>query len=667
MQNGKILDNRYRIIEKLGEGGMGAVYKAYDKEWEKEIAIKTLLPQTFSDKKSTDQFKREFKLSQQLRHDNITAAYDFKRSTETPYIVMEYVRGEKLTDYIYSQPQKRLDEKSFLELANQILDGVEYAHKKGVIHRDLKSGNIMITDEGEVKIMDFGIAVSLRETYSKSTGSPITITIYFASPEQINGEPPSVSMDIYSLGCVFYEMLNGDPPFTQGDILHQQLTKQPEPIQDVSEHLNSVILKCLEKKKEDRFQSVEEIQTALAGRDAEITVKIPKARKKRTGPAEKRIVPARSLFLILLAVLLVMSVGLFVVLTDIGGRSGASEKVQLEAARQGQVLADESAWGVASRAENIEAYRKYLSDFPTGRHASEARGRINAVQEEEQRRQQEAEWRRAEAQDDDAFRRAKQENTQSAYRAYLNSYPSGRHVSEARERIEVLTEPRQGQIWRESVTGMEFVWIPAGEFLMGSNSGDDDERSVHRVAIDGFWMGKHEVTQRQWEKVKGFNPSASYARGDNYPVQCVSWIDVQDFINRLNSQTGKNFRLPTEAEWEYACRAGTTSDRYGFLSNIAWWYNNSHEKAHPVGQKDPNDWGLYDMLGNVWEWCSDWYGDYTSGFVRNPQGPSSGSERVIRGGSSFSVYADYVRSANRAKFRPSGRNYNGGFRLARNR
>jgi formylglycine-generating enzyme required for sulfatase activity len=161
---------------------------------------------------------------------------------------------------------------------------------------------------------------------------------------------------------------------------------------------------------------------------------------------------------------------------------------------------------------------------------------------------------------------------------------------------------------------MEFVWIPAGEFMMGSNSGNSDEKPVHGVRITkGFWMGKYEVTQGQWRDVTGRNPS-NFEKGDHYPVERVSWQDVQGFIRRLNARTGQEFRLPTEAEWEYVCRAGTPGERYGNIDDIAWYDQNSGGSTQPVDRKTPNAFGLYDMLGNVWELVQDWYdeGYYSS-------------------------------------------------------
>ena len=221
--------------------------------------------------------------------------------------------------------------------------------------------------------------------------------------------------------------------------------------------------------------------------------------------------------------------------------------------------------------------------------------------------------------------------------------------------------PSEGPAEVRNNVGMEFVRIPAGEFRMGSTSAeaDDDEQPVTQVRISrGFWMGKHEVTQGQWQGVMGTNPSEFSGCGQ-CPVEKVSWEDAQEFIRRLNAMDGAGtYRLPTEAEWEYAARAGTTGDRYaGNLDAIAWYGENSGDRPHPVGGKAANAFGLHDMLGNVWEWVQDWYGGYPGGTVTDPRGPESGSARVSRGGGWF-LGASHWRS--------SGRGYSFlGFRLLR--
>ncbi len=185
--------------------------------------------------------------------------------------------------------------------------------------------------------------------------------------------------------------------------------------------------------------------------------------------------------------------------------------------------------------------------------------------------------------------------------------------------------------------GMEFVLVPAGEFRMGSTSEDagEDEKPVTAVKISrAFYLGKHEVTQKQWERVMGVNPS-DFKGCPDCPVEQVSWNDAQAFIRTLNGMDdSKRYRLPTEAEWEYAARGGTEGDRYSANTDaIAWYDKNCNESPHKVGKKAPNGYGLYDMLGNVYEWVQDWKGPYPGGSVTDPKGPARGKFRTMRGGS----------------------------------
>ena len=226
---------------------------------------------------------------------------------------------------------------------------------------------------------------------------------------------------------------------------------------------------------------------------------------------------------------------------------------------------------------------------------------------------------------------------------------------------------------RFTVNGVSFemVRVEGGTFRMGATSeqgsdADGDEKPVHSVTLSGYYIGKTEVTQVLWEAVMGINPSRF--KGDYLPVENVSWDDCQEFIRKLNSMTGQNFRLPTEAEWEFACRGGNNSRGYKYsgsnnLGSVAWYDGNSGNKTHPVGTKAPNELGIYDMSGNVWEWCADWYGDYSSGAQTNPTGPYGGSNRVYRGGS-WNYDVGRCRSSNRDFYYPSIRDIILGLRLA---
>jgi formylglycine-generating enzyme required for sulfatase activity len=227
--------------------------------------------------------------------------------------------------------------------------------------------------------------------------------------------------------------------------------------------------------------------------------------------------------------------------------------------------------------------------------------------------------------------------------------------------------------------GMKLILIPPGEFMMGSPDSEkyrqSDEGPQHRVRISkGFYMSVTEVTQAQWQAVMGSNPSLfkgflGLDKNDDLPVECVSWNDAVEFCRKLSQKEGKSYRLPTEAEWEYACRAGTTTRFYfgdsdSQLSDYAWCDEDSGNKTYPVGQKKPNAFGLYDMHGNVWEWCSDWYDEnyYSESPADDPKGPSTGQYLVLRGGS-WSNLASSCRVANRDYSGPNLHTNYIGFRL----
>ena len=247
-------------------------------------------------------------------------------------------------------------------------------------------------------------------------------------------------------------------------------------------------------------------------------------------------------------------------------------------------------------------------------------------------------------------------------------------------------ESRSGWIMEEmfktiTVKGISFKMrrVTGGTFTMGATAeqtgAGSNESPTHRVTLSDYWIGESEVTQALWKAVTGYSPtsggsswSSSYGIGDNYPAYYISYEDVQSFITQLNSLTGCTFRMPTEAEWEYAARGGRQSQGYLYsgsntIGNVAWYWDNSSRKTHPVAQKAPNELGLYDMSGNVLEWCSDWYGSYSASDQTNPTGPASGSSRLLRGGSWIND-ATYCLVAIRNISTPSSRSSSYGVRLA---
>ena len=214
--------------------------------------------------------------------------------------------------------------------------------------------------------------------------------------------------------------------------------------------------------------------------------------------------------------------------------------------------------------------------------------------------------------------------------------------STKRQSAQPAASPAKQQAVAQLIGNM--VYVQGGTFTMGRTSSkaywcDDSDQPAHQVTVGSFYICKYEVTQKLWKAFMGNNPS--WTKADNMPVEWVNWVTAQKFIRKLNAFSGKKFRLPTEAEWEYAARGGNRSHNYLYsgsddINAVAWWKDNSGDKLHPVGTKRPNELGLYDMTGNVYEWCSDWQEPYQSGAQTNPKGPQTGDWRVMRGGNQSS-------------------------------
>ena len=219
----------------------------------------------------------------------------------------------------------------------------------------------------------------------------------------------------------------------------------------------------------------------------------------------------------------------------------------------------------------------------------------------------------------------------------------------------------------DSISG-NLVWVTGGSFIMGNRAGEADERAEYEVVVDGFAISKYPVTQKQWKAIMGSNPS-EFTGCDQCPIDRVSWDDAQRFIETLNKLSGKKYALPTEAEWEYAAKGGPKTQGYRYsgsdnIDDVAWHTGNSNRQPHPVGEKAPNELGLYDMSGNMWEWCQDWYDKnyYELQERNNPIGPVSGSGRVRRGGSWFTQAAN-CKTSTRNSVKQDYKDDSGGFRL----
>ncbi|MCU0918535.1 MAG: bifunctional serine/threonine-protein kinase/formylglycine-generating enzyme family protein [Planctomycetes bacterium] len=699
-----ILGGQYRVVRKLGEGGMGVVYLAEDKEMgNRPVAVKVLPPLLARNLRAVENLRKEAMVAINLTHPNIIRLYGFHTDGDLKFLVMEYIDGQTLEERILQSERGRLSVEEVLPL--------------------------MMDKEGQVKLLDFGIARELKDSFTRVTGQETSGTIPYMSPQQLNGDTPNASMDIYSLGVTLYECLSGHTPFYTGDLKHQILTKRPPEITDLPEHVNQALQGALAKEASDRPATAtdlvlrlenaspldRELPQALAPQHAAdadaVTERIRKWVENRKGEWTQE---EWKDFVI----------GLF----DDGCAVGLAHK-NLETVRE----KERKAWIKAEAARKAEEARM-----------AEERRR---AAEEAERKRREAEEARKRREEEQLLDEIQSRPTIPLCERYLRDYPAGRQRTRVEKVLGRLRGERKNQMRAmkaalvlaaitlaavlvgvsvsrlekrgrlapqrgdaapaasaprpqpleaiqgaggtrassgssrtqagpsQEITnsiGMKLVWIPPGEFLMGSPQSEegrfDGEGPQHRVTLTrGFYLGVYEVTQRQWLSVMGRNPSGF--QGDDLPVETVSWEEAVEFCRKLSVKEGVAYRLPTEAEWEYACRAGTTG-RYGFgdsdssLGEYAWYESNSGNQTHAVGQKRPNAWGLHDMHGNVWEWCQDWYGEYASGSVPDPLGPASGGDRVSRGGSWLNGARD-CRSAFRAWDTPDDRGSYLGFRLAR--
>jgi serine/threonine protein kinase len=260
----KLLADRYRIIRKLGEGGMGLVYLAEDTELgNNKVAIKFIPPQLAGNARAIKNLQREAQTAMQLSHPNIVRLHDMHTDGHQKFLVMEYIEGKTLDDLLAEKEGGKLTLEEVLPIAEQIAAGLDYAHSRKVLHRDLKPSNIMIDKNSTAKLLDFGIAREMKDSYTRITGNETSGTLPYMSPEQLMGENPTPAMDIYSFGAVLYECLSGHPPFYMGDIREQIRLKEPLPIEDVSADINKALAASLAKNKSARYSSAVELTKSL--------------------------------------------------------------------------------------------------------------------------------------------------------------------------------------------------------------------------------------------------------------------------------------------------------------------------------------------------------------------------------------------------------------------
>ena len=598
-----ILQNRYRIVRLLGHGGMGSVYEAIDQRLKCVVALKeTTVGRENAARKA---FEREAALLANLRHHALPKVMDYFSENEGDFLVMEFVPGHDLAELLDLR-KSPFPQSQVLPWADDLLELLEYLHgqKPPILHRDIKPANLKLTKSGEVFLLDFGLAkgsAGRMPGFATNRSVPGYTPVY-ASLEQILGQGTDVRSDVYSLGATLYHLLTGVAPIDAPRRFHKIEDAESDPLQPIRK-LNSQV-----------SQNV----AAIIHQAMAIN------RRQRPASAAELRKALRN-----------------VVEDDEWSSEEATKRDENMVGRKRAEIQQDGPRLALQTDEQSEHSRIASSRTPnrTAFIAAAAVVMIGAVL---------VVW------------------LLTRDEGILNNAPSEQVAQPSVVNTPNMVNPSVGTVMRNQI-GMELVWIPSGSFNMGSTNGDADEKPVHQVNInEPFYMGKFEVTQAQWKAVMGDNPSNFKDCGSNCPVENISWDDANEFIWRLNGMNdGYVYRLPTEAEWEYACRAGSTGDYAGDVKEMAWFSENSGNKTHAIGQKQLNAWGLADMNGNVWEWCEDWYHETYYGAPANGSGWLSGGEqkaRVLRGGSWFSD-AVSVRSANRHAFAPITRVYYFGLRV----
>ena len=591
--------------DRIGGGGFGTVYKAKDTVLHREVAIKVSEVKTSPDGQKTFSLKDEFEaLSHVPKHPNI-ANYEEFYSYEMPnglfdYAVMQYYPDGNLSHAI----KQGLTAEQKEDIATQLLEGIDFLHKHKVVHRDLKPGNILIVRDGDKiipLITDFGLSKAAGvvdgSVFTNSFGAG---TPRYSSPEQLQGQPLRLNTDLWSYGAILYELFTGEQLFSAGsgaantaqadlEIYNKIVNGDVSGLGKMPETWRKVAERCLVVDPTKRAKDAETLLNMIRDADDETELGGP------TDPG--RLPPSQR-------------------------GAGGIPKTPAGSSNRGSSPPSTVA-GACSRASASSKG----TPSNTGRHSGPD---PLSPKQNDKPKPKTGLWIGLGV-------------AAAAVVALVVLLAKPKEPSYIP--IEVVEEANtDDNIGDLTVTanGVSFVMkrVAGGTFQMGSDDSEawDDEKPVHSVTVSTFYMGETEVTQALWKAVMGSNPS--YFKGDNLPVESVSWNDCQEFIRKLNSLTGKSFRLPTEAEWEYAARGGNRSNgtKYagsGSIGSVAWYDDNSGSKTHPVKGKSPNELGLYDMSGNVWEWCGDWYGGsyYSNSPSSNPKGPSTGSNRVLRGGS----------------------------------
>jgi len=616
----KVIPSHLKIIKRLGSGGMATVYEAMDEELGHRVALKVLPLDRSGDRELVNRFKREARLIATLKHPHIVPFYFMETVGQFHFFTMALMEGGNLAPRIGDG----MPLNTAINIIRQITGALSHAHGKNIIHRDIKPDNVIFDLKNNAHLADFGIAKGASSTQLTATQVMLGTPAYI-SPEQIMATEVGPPADIYSLGAMFYHMVTGRVMFPGEELLSaiarhlNETPPRPSTLKPELQVIDPILMKMIAKNPADRFQTAAHLTAELdrcfdfQGHPTPEAIPVPSSLKQSTGMSTPPPIPKPS-------------------------QQALTQETAFMPKHKGPQNQHQTVLPPSPKPK--EKNRKPL--FIMAGAAALLLALFLFI-----------------------LMSSKDKDPEPPDAA-VTSLPQPSRDNPAEE---VAPAPAGDEIIQEALAQFEFTTVPAGPFKMGSRiKFMDDEKPVHHVEISRFMLSRTEVTQALWVAVMGNNPSCN--KGEQLPVENVSWNAVQQFLTRLNAATGEQYRLPTEAEWEYGCKAGKT----GFLGailqfraeNQAWYLGNSKHTSRGVGLKDANAFGLYDMLGNVWEWCSDYYDPnyYQDERAKNPTGPTNGTTRVIRGGA-WNSDAKEVRPTNRHFFDPAKGDCGVGFRLAK--
>ena len=661
LKQGALLKNgEYRIEMVLGQGGFGITYLGVQTSLGRKVAIKEFFMKgvcerdadtsqvsvSNADNKALvsrfrEKFLKEARSIASLDHPHIVPIIDVFECNGTAYYVMKHFGGASLADKVRGGA---LPESDAVRYIRQVAEALDFVHSRRMMHLDVKPANILLSDDDKAVLIDFGLAKQYDTEGHQTSSTPVGISHGYAPLEQYKRGGVSTfspATDIYSLGATLFKLVTGITPPEASDVNDEGLPVLPS---DISPAVRGAIEAAMEPKRKDRPQSIAEFLELL---------------KDSKDPKEETIAPKDS--------------------KDPDDSKDSKDPKDFNDPKD-------------SKDDLISPDEVEITAVPNGYVNEETRVVTKDIKDSK------------DSKDVSDSKAPKKSNTGKIVATIIaavvlfgavigivaggsdeeeNRYSRGTssYANENGNTTTSLGETNADFSTRDfTANGVSFkmVAVGGGTFQMGATSEQqnayDDEYPVHSVTLSDYYIGETEVTQELWQAVMGSNPS--YFTGNSQrPVESVSWNDCQTFVNKLNDllagqlPAGRRFRLPTEAEWEYAARGGrsrgTQYSGSSRIGDVAWYGDNSGSTTHPVKGKNRNELGLYDMSGNVWEWCSDWYSSnyYSNSPSANPQGPSSGSNRVLRGGS-WGGNARHCRVARRDGYSPGLRYFNYGLRLA---